>query len=127
MLGPLRKMLRNSSVIILILCWILGLFSNPAGAETLTWEDCVQEASRHNPDLIGAQETVKSSRAQVGVSRSDFFPQVIGTAGYNASNSSNFRSSATSTNPGLDVNVGSWQQLEVGASIQQNFFNGFKT
>jgi outer membrane protein len=120
-------MLRNLPVILILLSLTLGLFPRPAGAETLTWEDCVQEAARNNPDLIGAQETIRSSRAQVGASRSDFFPTLTPTAGYNASNSSNFRASTTSANPGLDVNVRTRQQLEVGASIQQNLFDGFKT
>ncbi|HCU23573.1 MAG TPA: hypothetical protein DF383_01040 [Deltaproteobacteria bacterium] len=100
----------------------------PGHAESpLTWEDCVREAAVANPELEAARAAIRRSRNQVGASRSDFFPTLTPFVGYNASNSSNFRTSPNPDNPGVDVNFVTRQQLELGINLDQNIFSGFQT
>lgn len=51
-----------------------------AGEETITWEDCVREAIRQQPELLAARESVEQARARLGQSRSGLLPQVRGSA-----------------------------------------------
>ncbi len=46
-----------------------------AAKETLTWESCIQEASKNNPDLIVAGETIYQARASKAITASGVFPQ----------------------------------------------------
>ncbi len=111
--------------------WLLGiavgLITSPvlAGEKPLTWQDCVQEAASHNPDLISAENLVIKAKAQVGAARSDFFPEISGNAGYNASNSTN--NSNFNPNAPITIDTGTRHQFQVGATFNQNIFEGFKT
>lgn len=121
----MRGSARKITQILLILAWTVGVVY--AHAQTvLTWEDSVREASLGNPDLEAARAAVKRSGYQVKSSRSDFFPTLTPFAGYNASNSSNFQTSPDAITPGIDVDVGARQQLEVGINFDQNIFTGFQ-
>ena len=61
---------------ILILIF-LGFCLRCAYAEdTLSWNDCVKEAAKNNPDLIAAEEEIKQSEAAKGITASPLFPQV---------------------------------------------------
>jgi len=96
-----------------------------AQVKPLSWEDCVQEAAAHNPDLVAAENLVIKAKAQVGAARSDFFPEISGNAGYNASNSAN-NSNFNPSSP-ITVDTGTRHQFQVGATFNQNLFEGFKT
>lgn len=80
-------------------------------AEVLTWEDCVKEAAKNHPDLISAQESVKSSQADKAIDASGLFPQV--SADFNASRSG----SPDRTN----------NNYNYGVNGSQLIFDGFQT
>jgi len=97
------------------------LFPSVAGsAEVVTWDDVVREASQANPDYSAALDILRRSRSDVSASRSDFFPRVSVDSSYNAGNS------ASTGGLGIDLsNIR--QEFDVGGSIRQNLFSGFKT
>ncbi|MDL1870924.1 TolC family protein [Deltaproteobacteria bacterium PRO3] len=110
--------------------WVLLLcLAAPAPLEAqerpLTWQDCVNEAAIQNPDIVAAIQTVAKARSRIGASRSDYFPQLTPSAGYNASNSAN----TTGINPTspIDIDTGTRNQFQVGVVLEQNIFEGFKT
>ncbi len=49
--------------------------------DTLSLEQCVQIALRHNPQIAVSQGTLESSEAQETLTRSVLFPQISGSAG----------------------------------------------
>ena len=51
-----------------------------AAKETLTWESCIKEASKNNPDLIAAGETVYQAQALKVITASGVFPQFSANA-----------------------------------------------
>jgi outer membrane protein len=117
--------IRSSWKILAFLLFFCTSSSLYAG-EILSWEDCVHEAAEHNPDILAAQQTVQKSQALVKASRSDYFPTLTGAAGYNASANTS-TSAAFNTNPTLNVNTANRRSLELGVSLNQNLFEGFKT
>src|SRR4029434_7953676 len=98
------------------------LFSPPAFAgEVMTWEDVVREASRANPDYKAALETLRRSRSDLSAARSDFFPRASLDSSYNAGN-------VTGNTGGLGIDLSNIrQEYDVGGSLRQNLFSGFKT
>jgi outer membrane protein TolC len=110
------------------LLWVLlllGVWTSPLRAESLTWEDCVREAAERNPDLQSAERAVQRNQSLVKASRSDFFPQLNAGTGYNASNSTN-TSAFNPTDP-IAVDIGAQQQFDIEVGLQQNIFSGLKT
>ncbi|MDD4941464.1 MAG: TolC family protein, partial [Candidatus Omnitrophica bacterium] len=55
-----------------------AFFHCVVGQEVLTWDDCVGEAAKNNPDLISAGEAVRSSEAAKKISASGQYPQIDG-------------------------------------------------
>lgn len=83
-----------------------------AGAEeALTWQDCVREAAKNHPDLVSAQQSIKSSQADKTITASGLFPQVSADAG----------ASRTGTS---DKNTNNYNY---GVSGSQLIFDGFQT
>ncbi len=70
------KFLRT--IFVSFLLFIPSLLAGPAGAEEVTWEDCLRAARRQHPDLLAARESVEQARARVGRTRSGLLPQVRG-------------------------------------------------
>lgn len=85
--------------------------------ETLTWEQCLREASRNHPDLQSATETVLQAEEQRAVDRGGLFPSLSVSAG--GSRSGDF--SGGSSSGGSD---GLWS-FSVNAS--QLVYDGGKT
>src|SRR6185369_106987 len=61
--------------------WLsLGLLSLPLsiGAEekALIWDDCIKEASSHNPDLLSAVQSLKAAENSHLASLGQFLPQL---------------------------------------------------
>jgi outer membrane protein TolC len=81
-------------------------------AETLTWEDCVKEAAKNNPDLIVAVEGVKQSTSDKQITASALYPQVTSSVG------------ATT---GKAAGAGTKDTYTYGVSGSQLVFDGFKT
>lgn len=106
--------------LVLITLFILGLFiHNSIAEETITWQDCIAEAAKNNPDLIAGQESIKQSVAAKGISASGLFPQV----------SSNLSASTAKTSTTTSGNSTSrtTDSYSYGASATQLIFDGLKT
>ena len=50
-----------------------------AAEETLSWQDCVKEAQKNNPDLISALAVVGQQKAEKSITASGLYPQVSAT------------------------------------------------
>ncbi|MBF0569757.1 MAG: TolC family protein [Candidatus Omnitrophica bacterium] len=69
-------------VIFASLFLLVGLAAS-AGSEAkeiLTWQNCIQEASKNNPDLVVAGEAVYQSQALKAITTSGVFPQLTANA-----------------------------------------------
>lgn len=88
-------------------------------AEVMTWEDCVREAAKNNPDLVSAQQSVYSAKAQKGITGSALFPQIS----IDASASKSKRE----TGEFSDVEEESTNTFSGDISGSQLIFDGFKT
>ncbi|MDD5738166.1 MAG: TolC family protein, partial [Candidatus Omnitrophica bacterium] len=103
-----------------LICAALILFGPQQGAgaeEVFTWEDCVKEAAKNNPDLVSAKESVNSVTADKSITASGLFPQVSADAGVSKSKSgSSGGASSSSTN-----------NYNYGVSGSQLIFDGFNT
>ena len=73
-----------------------------------------------DPDIIAAQDAIRKSRATVGASRSDYFPQLTPNAGFQGSNSAN--NANFNPNAPLDIDTGPRKQFTVGVTLEQNIF-----
>lgn len=104
-----------------ILC-IYGAAGEALGEEVLTWEDCVKEAAKNHPDLISAQESVKSSQADKSITASGLFPQV--STDFGASRSGSPPSSSSGTSGGKDRTTNNYNY---GVNGSQLIFDGFQT
>jgi outer membrane protein TolC len=74
-------MIRERLILISTFCSLLVLFlfvltNRGAASEILSWEDCVHEAQKNNPDLVAAREEIKRAEASRSVTRSPLLPQV---------------------------------------------------
>ncbi|TFH38309.1 MAG: TolC family protein, partial [Chrysiogenales bacterium] len=53
--------------------------------EVFTWNDCVIYTIGHNPDLKSSRESIRESRANVGLARSGYLPQISANLGVGTS------------------------------------------
>jgi outer membrane protein TolC len=98
-----------ASVFLLFSCFALN---GVRSEEILTWEDCIKEARKNNPDLVSAQEKLNQARANKAIARSAILPQI------NSSLSEKTSETAT-TNKG--------DTYSYGITGEQLLFDGFKT
>ena len=94
--------------------------------EMLTWEDCVKDARKNNPDLVSAWEKFKQAKAAKEITRSAVLPQITGNASRTTSQSPsggapNGMVSATSVKRKPSTTY------EYDITGQQLLFDGFKT
>lgn len=112
-------MLRKCFQILAVAAVLLIRFS--AGAdETLTWEDCIKTASKKNPDIQSAKETVQSSEYKSTAAWSLFLPQISGDLNVNNGNSS-----SSSISGGVISSNTSDTSYSASISATQNIFSGF--
>lgn len=106
--------MRHCAIVLAALVFLLRVAA--AGSEPLvkamTWDMCVQEAKRHNPDLVSAMELIAQAKANRSIKASPLFPQV------NAS-----MNDGRAGGSGLDTTNAHSMRL----SGEQLFFDGFKT
>ena len=102
-------MKRMPLLLVTILCTAAALAQAP-----MSFEDCLLEAGRNNPDLYAAREGVNVARANLLASYSPFLPQVSASAG------------ASRNNQELDTGYQSTTSYRAGISADQNLFNGFQ-
>lgn len=99
---------------VISLLWLLSsvLPVNAQAEEILSWEDCVREAKKNNPDLISAQEGINQAEANKAITRSDILPSISG---------------------GLDIETSDATDRDrtdryfYGLTARQLLFDGFKT
>ncbi len=80
--------------------------------ETISWQECVERAQNHNPDLHIARELVIRSAADLKITRSEALPDVRGEMAYERSDSSS---------------GGERDTYSAGISARQMIFDGFRT
>ncbi len=68
--------MKRFNICLFILLLSLCLTTRVMAEETLTWEDCVREALKNNPDLISGKEQVKQAEADKDITSSAMLPQV---------------------------------------------------
>lgn len=102
----------------LLLLFLMGPL-NAGAAESLTWAQCVQEATAHNPDLLAAIQSVKSGENSHLASLGQFLPQINLNGSLGRSGPDNSLDGALS-----DSNFSQNTNLSISAS--ENIFSGFK-
>ena len=116
-------MKRHYLKFIIFFAFILLCASAGAEGEVFTWEDCVKEAAKNNPELISAKESVKSTVADKSITASGLFPQVSADAGVSRS-----KSGGSSSGGGTGgSSSGSVNNYNYGVSGSQLIFDGFNT
>ncbi len=74
--------MKRSILIIVLVMFIIGLsMVNGASARDLTWQDCVREARQNNPSLLSAVEKLKQAGLNLTTTKSNYYPQISGSAG----------------------------------------------
>ncbi len=71
--------MNKNKIIIGILIFGAGFYSSVFPAEiqdTLTWQECVIEASGNNPDLAAAKEKIAQAKADKNIAKSVVLPQI---------------------------------------------------
>lgn len=106
------SMSRESIVIIPVLIFLCSV--TISAKESVTWNDCLEVASKSNPDIQSAKSTLSSSEYKAKAAYSNFLPQVTGNVNYNSGDFSAGSSGSFST---------STSSASVMAS--QNLFAGF--
>ncbi len=94
-------------------------------AETLTWEDCLREAARANPELKAASENLRSARFQKNGAFAGFLPQISGSGSYSHSNRSGTSVGTLGGTPLVTTSTGR-DLYALSANAQQNLFSGFR-
>ena len=98
-------------ILIVVISFIFIFPFDVRSEETLTWQDCVKETAKNNPDLISAQENIKQESAAKNITASGLYPQVDASADA-------FRAKANSSVS---------NNFSYGVSASQLVFDGFKT
>ena len=112
-----NKMAMHKIEIAFIILALLFAYSTWAPAEeALTWEDCVREAAKNNPDLISAQEVIKQEKATKFSTQSGLLPQVTGSVDASRAETTSSVTSSTIKN-----------SFSYGVDGTQLIFDGFQT
>lgn len=68
--------MRRYQKILFPVLFFLSVFDLLCAEEIFTWQECIREAAKNNPDLIAAQEEIKQSEAGKKITASTLYPQV---------------------------------------------------
>ncbi|MFA5090834.1 MAG: TolC family protein [Candidatus Omnitrophota bacterium] len=71
-----KTVLKYLRICFIILAFLPFSYKLAVAEEVLVWQDCLKEAAKNHPDLIAAEEEVKQSEANKGITASTLFPQV---------------------------------------------------
>jgi outer membrane protein TolC len=103
----------NRIISVFIFLFLVSMsFCWSSAQEVLTWEGCIKEAAKNNPDLISATEAIKESEAAKKITASNEYPQVSASL------------SASKSKAGSDHSVDSYS---TSLSASQLVFDGKKT
>ncbi len=101
---------------------IIGLFiflnitsGNLMAQEVLTWDECIGEAAKNNPDLIAAEQQIKQSEASKKITASTLYPQVDASL------------SATTARNDTGISNSSGDTYTYGVTGSQLIFDGLQT
>ena len=92
----------------------LGLCLLPSYALGLTWHEAITYVKTHHPDILSANEQILQTEAQVGVAKSNYYPQITASIG-------------DSTFKVLSTNDSQNNNLSYNLTGTQTIFNGYKT
>jgi outer membrane protein TolC len=100
--------------------WTLSFLSLVVGGsasaqEIMSFQDCLNLVLQNNADLRSSQSTVESSRYQVDVNKSNYYPALSANAGY-----AQIGPSSSSA-----VGAGAGHSYSATLNASQNVFNGF--
>ncbi len=105
---------------LLILLLILIPLKQLYAQETLSWQDCIVEAQKNNPDLIVAQEDINLEKAAKDVTKSGLYPQISASA-----SASTAKTTTTSTSGAKSSSTS--DSYSAGISGSQLIFDGLKS
>jgi outer membrane protein TolC len=106
--------MRPYNVLVIVFFSLCVAFPYARGEEILTWQECVKEAQKNNPDLISAVEAVKVKEAAKSITASSLYPQVSASAGASTAKTATAGASSTS------------DSYSYGVNGSQLIFDGFK-
>lgn len=95
----------------------LGVYAE----EVLTWENCLAEAKKNNPELISAVESVNQEKAGKDITASSLYPQIDSNLGVSTTKT---KTISSTTGAKTDTTLNSYSY---GISGTQLLFDGFKT
>ncbi len=103
-----------------VVIFSIFFLNNVYCSEIMSWQDCISEAKKNNPDLISAVETVNQQEAQKKITGSILFPQIDANA--------DISTGAAERNSYIEgTTTSSRDNYSYGLSAQQLIFDGFKT
>jgi outer membrane protein TolC len=104
----------------LVLILLAFTFPGLLGAQqTLTWNQCLEEASKRNLDLLAAQEGVRAAENAHLSSLGTFVPQLsLGASLGRSGNDGSLEDALANPNPGRSAGY--------SLSLRQNLFSGFR-
>lgn len=97
--------------------------------ESLNLERCIEIARVKNPALAGARDNVDVTESRIGEARSNYYPQVSGSAGYSRiSPLSSGRSVVTSSGEVVTNSAGgAFNQYSAALTLSQNIYDFGRT
>jgi outer membrane protein len=95
-------------------------------ADIYSWDDCVKLVSETNPALLSARAQLQSAEETTLSDRSDYFPQLSGTIGYNYTNSLTVSSGSNVVLNSGGSNGQSTGSYQLTGTATQNIFNGLQ-
>ncbi|MDD5618026.1 MAG: TolC family protein [Candidatus Omnitrophica bacterium] len=101
------------SIALLFLCTFLY---EARAEEVLTWQDCLREAAKNNPDLIASKEVVNQQKAGKEITASGLYPQVDASMSASTTKKDVIGGGSTTT-----------KSYSYGVSGTQLIFDGVKT
>lgn len=112
------KITKYFAVILLFSCY---LYCEAFAEEILSWQDCILEAKKNNPDLISAVENINQEKANKAITASGLYPQI--DSNFDASTA---KTSNTNFSTGVTAKAMT-DSYSYGVSGNQLIFDGFKT
>ncbi|MBU1043196.1 MAG: TolC family protein [Candidatus Omnitrophica bacterium] len=104
--------IKNFKSIFLLVAIFFSFSENIWAAQVLTWNDCVQEAIAHHPDIVAAGAKLDQTKADKSIAKSNALPQINANA------------------VGKESQTGGKENIEAysySISARQLLFDGFKT
>ena len=111
--------MRKIRVFLIFLLFLTLALEYVRAEKILSWEDCVAEARKNNPDLISAVEVISQEKAAKGISASGLYPQIDADLGASTAKTTSSTTSTTSSS--------TRDSYSYGVSGSQLIFDGFKT